>query len=125
MEKATVWFSGHWASRPNPDTFFNKAVKALREQGFNITCYGNSKKKKFITFENAQEEKVAGMNKVYLRNTHRYGFRPGECAEILGVVSFTPDGSDARACYHIEYADGIKDHVAIDDSGYYELEMMI
>ena len=71
------------------------------------------------------EKKVTGKNKVYLRNTHRYGFRPGECAEILGVVSFTPDGSDARACYHIEYADGIKDHVAIDDSGYYELEMMI
>jgi hypothetical protein len=64
------------------------------------------------------------IEKVYLIQTHRISFRPGEPAVILGVEMCTPDGGnkEPRLCYHIEYPDYAEDFVAIEDNaGAYEI----
>jgi len=57
------------------------------------------------------------MNKpVYLANVFAPSFRPGEMAEILEVVIFTPPDLPPRPCYHVRYnSDGREDFVAIHD----------
>lgn len=53
--------------------------------------------------------------KAFLVGTHRYSFRAGKPAEIIGVVFITPDKLNPRACYHVRFDDGAEDFVAISD----------
>ena len=46
---------------------------------------------------------------------HRYAFRSGEPAKLLGVKICTPEGSDPRACYHLRWPDGKEDYSPIAD----------
>jgi hypothetical protein len=53
--------------------------------------------------------------RAFLVGTHGYSFRPGEPAEILGVVFVTPKGLHTRPCFEIRFADGKKDLVPLFD----------
>jgi len=59
--------------------------------------------------------------KAYLVYIHRFGFRAGKPAEIIGVHFFTPKGLDTRACYHVRFEDGKEDSVAISDSNNFKI----
>ena len=59
--------------------------------------------------------------KVYLVGTHRYSFRAGEPAEIIGVEMTTPKQLLPRLSYHIRFSDYVEDWVAIDDGDYYKI----
>ena len=58
---------------------------------------------------------------VYLVGTHRYSFRAGEIAKIIGVKIVTPDNLKPRLCYHVEYADGVQDFVQIYNNCDFEI----
>jgi len=48
--------------------------------------------------------------------THRYSFRVGEKARIVGVKMVQPDeGGDWRTCFEVEYFDGKRDYVPLWD----------
>lgn len=56
---------------------------------------------------------------VYLVNTHKDSFRPGEPAIVKGVHMVKPSRElDPRLCYYIEYMDGYKDWLPIKRQGY-------
>jgi hypothetical protein len=59
--------------------------------------------------------------KAYFVYIHRYGFRAGEPAEILGVVVATPVLNEPRAAYHVRFADGHEDYIAIKDHENFEI----
>lgn len=59
--------------------------------------------------------------KAYYVGTGSASFRPGEAAEIVAVVFAEVRAGTWRACYQIEYADGVKDYCAIDDRQNYRL----
>lgn len=59
-----------------------------------------------------------------LTGIHRYSFRCGESAEILGIQWIkpvlgskrdTPEGVEVKPCYRVRYADGVEDLVAVSD----------
>jgi len=54
--------------------------------------------------------------KAYLVYIHRYGFRAGEAAEILGVVIATASPNKPCAAYRVRFTDGHEEYVAVDDS---------
>lgn len=54
--------------------------------------------------------------KVFLVGIHRYSFRAGEPAEIIGLKMATPDNMLPRLCYQIQFGDGAIDYVACSDS---------
>jgi hypothetical protein len=56
------------------------------------------------------------MQSAFLVGTHRYSFRPGEPARILGVVFVTRACDKARACYHVRFKDNREDDVPIEDA---------
>ena len=58
---------------------------------------------------------------VYLVNTHRYLYRPGTPARIIGIDMCTPGDKSPRLCYHILYADGQDDWVPIKDKKLYKI----
>ena len=67
---------------------------------------------------------------VYLVGIHRYSYRAGEPAKIIGVGMCTPDpdsdpvfeGEEGpRLGYHVKYSDGIKDWVAVIDTANYKI----
>jgi hypothetical protein len=53
--------------------------------------------------------------KCYLVGVHRYSFRAGEPAEIIGVKFAKPTGYEWRLAYEVEFIDGIRDFVAFSD----------
>ena len=54
--------------------------------------------------------------KTYYVGTHRYSFRSGKPAEILGVVFGETESGEQRACYHVRYDDGVEDYSPLCDS---------
>jgi len=57
-----------------------------------------------------------------LKVMHNWGFRPGETAEVIGVVMVTPEGKAPRLCYAARYSDGFVDYKPCDGAGdWYEL----
>lgn len=52
------------------------------------------------------------MKRLLYRETHPYSFRSGEWASIVGM----------KQCFIVEYADGVRDYVAIIDVENYELK---
>lgn len=57
--------------------------------------------------------------KVYLVGTHPYAFRSGQPALVIGLKSITPDGSEPRLCYEVQYIDEKIDHVPVEDTTKY------
>lgn len=57
----------------------------------------------------------------YLVWVHRYGFRAGEPAKIIGEANVTPKGLEEREVYRVQYSDGFVDEVPKSESLYFEL----
>jgi hypothetical protein len=53
--------------------------------------------------------------KSYIVGVHRYAFRAGEPSEIIGLKWAKPEGLDWRLAYEVEYFDGKRDFVALQD----------
>ena len=59
----------------------------------------------------------------YLVGIHRYSYRTGEPAKIIGVVMYTPSRTGnpdsanyvERPCYHSVFLDGVENYVAVSD----------
>jgi len=60
-------------------------------------------------------------HKAFLVGTHRYLFRAGEPAEIIGVKFVTPKNAGPRPCYHIRFKDGKRDLVPISESPHFKI----
>ncbi len=58
--------------------------------------------------------------KVYLVGIHRYLFRAGEPAEILGVEEITPENGTPRLCYHVLWSDKVEDSLRLDEIHLYK-----
>ena len=56
------------------------------------------------------------MKRLLYRGAHPYSFRSGEWASVVEMKS------DERQCFIVEYADGVRDYVAIIDVENYELK---
>lgn len=52
----------------------------------------------------------------FLKNDHRYSFRRGELAEIVGVEFVIPEGQEGRFCYLVKFADGTEDLMPIKEN---------
>jgi len=62
------------------------------------------------------------VGKAYYVGIHRYSFKTGKPAEIIGVGIVTPDKGRSRLCYHIIWADDqSEDWVPIDDTANYKI----
>ncbi len=66
--------------------------------------------------------------KLFLVGTHRYSFRAGTPAEVIGVNMSTPENKEPRPCFVIRFADGEEDMTPIfsepgstEKGKYYEL----
>lgn len=67
--------------------------------------------------------KIMIVKEVYLVGVHRYCFRAGEPARVVGVKMITPIDNkgiidipqEPRVCYHIKFEDGQEDYVAKSD----------
>jgi hypothetical protein len=57
-------------------------------------------------------------DKAYYVGTHRYSFKSGDPAEIVGVKMVTPELEEQRLCYHIRWSDGCEDFVPVSDNTY-------
>jgi hypothetical protein len=51
--------------------------------------------------------------KLFLVGTHRYSFRAGTPAEIVGTTMITPEGHEPRPCFVVKFDDGTEDMVSI------------
>ncbi len=60
-------------------------------------------------------------NKVYYVGTSPYSYRSGEPAVIRGIETVYLEGKEPRACYKIEFADGMKDSCPISDYANYKI----
>jgi len=56
-----------------------------------------------------------------IRGTHKYSFRVGDWANIIGVKIGTPKGLEPRPCFLIEFADGQIDSIPIHDLENYQI----
>jgi len=65
--------------------------------------------------------KLPPTEKCYYTGTHRYSFRAGQPAEIIGVFMAAPEGADWRPCFYVRYPDGIEDLSPISDMDNYTL----
>ena len=60
--------------------------------------------------------------KAYYVRTHRYTFRSGEPAEILGIEMVQPkEGDTFRSCFKVRYAAGKEDYTPISEVGNYNI----
>ncbi len=63
----------------------------------------------------------------YIVGIHRYTYRAGEPAKIIGAVMYTPgstgDSDDyvARPCYHIIFPDGVEEYAPVSDLLHYAI----
>lgn len=54
-----------------------------------------------------------------IRANHRYAFRSGEWARIVGVsVQYPAIGVVPRICFDVEFLDGATDQWPVEDQGY-------
>lgn len=53
-------------------------------------------------------------DEAYLVGIHRYSFKCGKPAKIIGVEFVTPEKGDPRLCYHIVWADKTEDWIPIN-----------
>jgi len=60
-------------------------------------------------------------DKAYLVGVHRYSFKSGKPAEIIGVEMVTPENGKPRLCYHIMWSDKVEDWIAVEDSANYKI----
>ncbi len=58
----------------------------------------------------------------YLVGIHRYSYRAGEPAKIIGMIMHTPfqtvykdEISILRPCYHIIFPDGVEEYIPVAD----------
>jgi len=68
-----------------------------------------------------EEKSESKDNKVYYVGTSGYSYRSGEPAIIVGIETVFIEGKEPRACYKIEYADGMKDSCPISDYTNYKI----
>jgi len=68
-----------------------------------------------------EEKSESKDNKVYYVGTAPYSYRSGEPAVITGIETVFIEGKEPRACYKIEYADGMKDSCPILDYSNYKI----
>jgi hypothetical protein len=61
------------------------------------------------------------MTKAFLVGTHRFSFRAGEPAEIIGVRFTTPADLEPQACYFVRFGNGNEDLVPIADARNYQI----
>jgi hypothetical protein len=57
----------------------------------------------------------------YFVGIHRYMFRCGIPAKIIGVSIITHENTAPKLCYHVEYSDDVTDWKAIADTGNYKI----
>lgn len=60
-------------------------------------------------------------DKAYLVGVHRYSFKSGKAAEIVGVEIVTPENGKPRLCYHIMWSDKTEDWIPVEDSSNYKI----
>jgi hypothetical protein len=69
----------------------------------------------FVTYDERNGAAVhPSKQKAYYVGLHRYHYRAGEPAEILGVV-IVIRGDTARPCYYIRFADGEEEYALVYD----------
>jgi hypothetical protein len=51
--------------------------------------------------------------KLFVVGTHRYSFRAGTPAEVIGVAMFTPEGMEPRPGFILRFEDGTEDTLPI------------
>ena len=78
------------------------------------------------TSENEQKQAQSDLTGLlgcapYIVNTHHYGCRCGEAALIIGTTIANKE--HPKPCYHVEYADGKQDFIAIEDYNNYKIVM--
>lgn len=57
--------------------------------------------------------------KAYLVGTHRYSFRAGKPAEIIGVQFLKPVNAEARPCYYVQFEDGWQDFIPLSEAHHF------
>jgi hypothetical protein len=59
----------------------------------------------------------------FIVGIHRYSYRAGEPAKIIGVVMFTPNTDDPvpRPCYHSIFPDGVEEYTPVSDFLLYDI----
>lgn len=57
--------------------------------------------------------------KAYLVGTHRYSFRAGKPAEIIGVQFVTPMNAEPRPCFHLQFEDGQQDFIPLSEAHHF------
>lgn len=60
-------------------------------------------------------------DKAYLVGIHRYSFKSGKPAEIIGVEIVTGVSAKPRLCYHVMWSDKTEDWIAVEDSANYKI----
>ena len=60
-------------------------------------------------------------DKAYLVGIHRYSFKSGKPAEIVGVELVTHENEKPKLCYHIMWTDTVEDWIAVEDSSNYKI----
>jgi hypothetical protein len=68
-----------------------------------------------------QREAFMQTEQVFLVSIHRYGFRAGTPATIVGVEEVTPPGSPPRFCYKVRFEDGKEDFVPMNETEHYKI----
>lgn len=58
---------------------------------------------------------------VYFVGIHRYTFRCGMPAKIIGLSIITHENTAPKLCYHVEWSDGVTDWKAMADTGNYKI----
>lgn len=61
-------------------------------------------------------------DKAYYVGIHRYSFKTGVPAEIIGVEIVKPEPDlEPRLCYHIRWSDMTEDWIPVEDSHGFEI----
>lgn len=55
------------------------------------------------------------IQKIYLVGIHRYAFRAGSPALVIGIKSVKPKFHGWRLAYEIEFPDGVRDYTSLED----------
>lgn len=60
-------------------------------------------------------------DEAYLVGVHRYSFKSGKPAKIVGVEFVTPEKGEPRLCYHVVWADKTEDWIPVKDNSNYKI----
>lgn len=55
------------------------------------------------------------VHQVQIQAKHRYGFRSGEWASLMGCVMVQPEGEEFRLCYFVAFPDGVTDYWPVSE----------